>query len=243
MSLSRVARCCVGLSCLSLWAIPASAADLSKIDRTLAREPVYQSKPEYCLLVIGGQAQVARSRFWVVLDGETLYVDRNANGDLTEAGESALGRRENGAIRFEIPDLTEPDGKTKHTCLHVLRSEMGFAYIRVRVENGRSWWAGFDDLERLKFGDRPGDAPIVHFNGPRTFGLFRPKTLYRGPQDVVIRLNRLSIGTPGLGKGTFAALDVNQIPEPKRVQAEIEFPSSKEGGEPIKLTDRYRFNA
>ena len=30
---------------LSLFAVPAKAADLSKIDRTIAKEPTYKSKP------------------------------------------------------------------------------------------------------------------------------------------------------------------------------------------------------
>ena len=44
----------------------------------------YQSKsPKYALLIFGPEA---RTRIWLVLDGTTLYVDRNGNGDLTDAG-------------------------------------------------------------------------------------------------------------------------------------------------------------
>src|SRR5262249_8147594 len=59
-------------------------ADLTKIERTIAKEPAYKSKPKYCLLVFGPEA---KTRVWLVLDGDTLYVDRNGNGDLTETGE------------------------------------------------------------------------------------------------------------------------------------------------------------
>jgi hypothetical protein len=62
----------------------AEAADSTKIDRSIGREPVYKSTPKYCLLVFGAKAQ---DRVWLVLDGDTLYVDRNANGDLTDDGE------------------------------------------------------------------------------------------------------------------------------------------------------------
>jgi hypothetical protein len=68
---------------LLVWVGAAGAADLSKIDRTLKKEPNYQSKPKYCLLVFGKEAS---HRVWLVLDGDTLYVDRNGNGDLTEEG-------------------------------------------------------------------------------------------------------------------------------------------------------------
>jgi hypothetical protein len=65
------------------WASTAGAVDLSKIDRTIKKEPAYQSKPKYCLLVFGPEA---KQRVWLVLDGDTLYVDKNGNGDLTEVG-------------------------------------------------------------------------------------------------------------------------------------------------------------
>jgi hypothetical protein len=62
----------------------AHAADLAKLDRTIKKEPAYKGKPAYCLLVFGPEA---KNRVWLVLDGNTLYVDRNGNGDLTEEGE------------------------------------------------------------------------------------------------------------------------------------------------------------
>jgi hypothetical protein len=60
-------------------AVTARGADLTKIDRTIAREPAFQSKPAYCLLAFG---PAAKTRVWLVLDGDVLYVDRNGNGDL-----------------------------------------------------------------------------------------------------------------------------------------------------------------
>jgi hypothetical protein len=63
-----------------------------QIDRTVRKEPVYQSgSPGYCLLVFGPKAE---TRVWLVLDlvseptdpkGEkdVLYVDRDGDGDLT----------------------------------------------------------------------------------------------------------------------------------------------------------------
>src|SRR5262245_47600041 len=65
--------------------VTARGADLTKIDRTIAKEPAYESEsPSYGLLVFGPEA---KSRAWLVLDGDILYVDRNCNGDLTEEGE------------------------------------------------------------------------------------------------------------------------------------------------------------
>src|SRR3979490_2472906 len=79
-----IARILAALAWVALTSAPALAVDLSKIDRTIAREPVYKNKPKYCLLVFGPEA---KTKVWLVIDGDTLYVDRNGNGDLTEKGE------------------------------------------------------------------------------------------------------------------------------------------------------------
>jgi hypothetical protein len=71
------------LGTLLFWPALANAADLSKVDRTIKKEPAYKGKPRYCLLVFGPEAE---TRVWLVLDGDTLFVDRNGNGDLTEEG-------------------------------------------------------------------------------------------------------------------------------------------------------------
>src|SRR5262249_51302052 len=63
------------------------AADLTKIDRTIAKEPAYKGNPKYCLLVFGAEA---KTRVWLVLDGDVLHVDRNGNGDLSEAPKRCL---------------------------------------------------------------------------------------------------------------------------------------------------------
>jgi hypothetical protein len=86
-------------------ASPAVSADLSALDRQIKKEPVYSGKPRYCLLVFG---PAARDRVWVVQDGDTLYVDRNGNGDLSESGKRVPaakdGAKESG-YTFEAGDL------------------------------------------------------------------------------------------------------------------------------------------
>jgi hypothetical protein len=75
-----------GLSALLILALVPRVygTDLAKIDRTIKKEPAYRTKPRYCLLVFGPKGE---TRAWLVLDGDTLYIDRNGNGDLTEDGE------------------------------------------------------------------------------------------------------------------------------------------------------------
>src|SRR5262245_50021257 len=80
-------RAIIGLAILIPCAAVAWADDAVKIDRSIIKEPAYQSKsPKYCLLVFGPEA---KTRVWLVIDPDArlLYVDRNGNGDLTEKGE------------------------------------------------------------------------------------------------------------------------------------------------------------
>src|SRR5260370_42508812 len=56
---------------------------LDGIERKIIKEPKYVSSPRYALLVLGTKAE---SKVWLVEDGKTLYVDGNANGDLTDDG-------------------------------------------------------------------------------------------------------------------------------------------------------------
>ncbi len=74
--------------------VPAAAPmiELTKIDRTIHKEPAYRTKPRYALLVLGAKAE---TRMWLVIDGKTLYVDRNGNGDLTEKGEHISATKTN----------------------------------------------------------------------------------------------------------------------------------------------------
>src|SRR4051794_25720010 len=70
--------------------LTATAADLAKIERTIKKEPAYQSKePKYCLLVFGPEAE---TRVWLVVDDGAMYFDRNGNGDLTEEGKRVAGK-------------------------------------------------------------------------------------------------------------------------------------------------------
>jgi hypothetical protein len=91
----------------------AIAADLAAVDRRIEKEPKYAGQPRYCLLVFGRQA---KNRVWIVQDKDTLYVDRNGNGDLTEADEKVSAKKSSpgdgdGGRSFEVGEL-KVGGKT-----------------------------------------------------------------------------------------------------------------------------------
>src|SRR5262245_43351246 len=87
-------RLTLALGWLLLLPVAVSAAEQPKIDRTIKKEPAYQTKtPKYGLLVFGPEG---KDRVWLVHDGDTLYVDRNGSGDLTEPGEKIAAEKKAG---------------------------------------------------------------------------------------------------------------------------------------------------
>jgi hypothetical protein len=106
------------------------AAEPPKVERTIAKEPAYQTdKPGYALLTFG---PVAADRVWLVWDGPTLYVDRNGNGDLTEAGDKVAFEkpRPGWAVEqghaFQVGELTVGGRTHKGLAVNVAPLE-GFA--------------------------------------------------------------------------------------------------------------------
>src|SRR5205085_6147639 len=96
-------------------------AETPRMDRAIKKEPVYQTRaPKYGLLVFGPEG---KDRVWLVRDGDTLYVDRNGNGDLTESGEKVAAEKRPGrdpeeeGYAFDVGDLTV--GGRTHKGLHV----------------------------------------------------------------------------------------------------------------------------
>jgi hypothetical protein len=117
----------LGVALLSALTPPGSAGpavDLGKLERSIAREPAYRTKaPRYCLLVFGPEA---KTRVWLVRDGDTLYVDRNGNGDLTEPGEKVAAKkdpdRDSEAFghTFEAGEVQDGQRRHQHLFVHAL---------------------------------------------------------------------------------------------------------------------------
>jgi hypothetical protein len=239
----------------------AAAADLTNIERRIEREPAYQSKPKYCLLVFGPEA---KTRIWLVLDGDMLYVDRNGNGDLTEPGEKvaaekrkdrdpddrnytfAAGELRDGGkrhlnlfisvgdldrVKESLPEakvLLERDAHARQYNIWLEVEKPGYQGLGAggRIVQG----AGSDANGLLQFADRPQDAPIIHFGGPWTMGLYRPTTLWLDRTNNV----DLVFGTPGLGAGSFARVGYEGVvPDSLAPRIEITFPPRKPGEPPV----------
>src|SRR5690242_20240575 len=103
-----------GWACILLSAAMVRAADgpdLRDVERTAPKEPAYACRhPLYGLLAFGPTAQ---ARVWMVLDRskpnagpyDILYVDLDADGDLTGPGERLVGQVSGEEARFRLPGL------------------------------------------------------------------------------------------------------------------------------------------
>jgi hypothetical protein len=176
-----------GALLLVLGTAPAWGADLKQIPRTIARQPVYQSKaPKFCLLVFGPEAKF---RVWLVQDGGDYLIDNNGNGNLTEPGKRGRGNR----------TLTEPNGTTHKV---FVRHRPDGDRVLVWIGGKFRQYAGWNDEDPLRFADRPEDAPVIHFDGPLGIRFYNKPPVLAPNRQVEIDL---TVGTPGLGKGSFAA--------------------------------------
>jgi len=216
-------------------AAPAVAVDYAKIDRTIAKEPAYRTKaPKYCLLVFGPEA---KTRVWLVLDGEVLYADRNGDGDLTRKDArfpkkylrepvfqvGTIPPRPGGdSFSVEVKVNFESDGQDSYTIWCWPQPGKGF----LQRTNGV-----------LLFADRPKEAPVVHFGGPLTLTILdwhkplQPRQLVRGKD------NQLSIlvGTPVFGgkHEAFATVVQSFRGEKSFPIVAGEFPGKDSGAKPI----------
>jgi hypothetical protein len=235
------------------------ASDLDKIDCPLVKEPAYQSKnPKYALLVLGRQA---RTRIWLVLDGTTLYVDRNGNGDLTEDGEKVRGTKGGQAIpeedvyTFAVGELR--DGDRRHRNVTVIVTSLGAASetktaagsnahspsFRIRMEaeirgfegvtkDGRVVQLATGNNGSLQFADRPREAPILNFAGPLTVVVFDQQPPFRVNREMELYLG---LGTSGRGAGTFVYTAYEgAVPSAVYPRVEVAFPAQKPGEPPVK---------
>jgi hypothetical protein len=216
----------------TLATAPVSGADLTKIDRMIAKEPAYKSQPKYCLLVFGLEA---RTRIWLVLDGDVLYADRNGNGNLMDKDEQIGADRSyaDGAV-FHVGTISTPEQKVRHTGLKLSvplsppRAAGDAGNLSVTI-GGSRWYAPVK-----QFSDRPKDAPIIHFAGPLSFRIGeerdgKPPTLVIGKDTPLV----VFIGTRGLGNGAFAWCKADEAVPAFSLQAEIEAPSGTPGGKPL----------
>jgi hypothetical protein len=87
----------------------------------------------------------------------------------------------------------------------------------------------------LRFASSAKGAPVIHFNGPWSMGLQPGQQVLLGDKPTELKA---CVGTPGLGKGTFAAaVYEGLIRADAHPVAEVSFPG-KAGAKAVTLDKR-----
>ncbi len=113
--------------------------------------------------------------------------------------------------------------------------------LRVSVDvPGRGYQvAGTEDLRgNLAFADGPKDAPVVHLAGPLQLSLESFPAEESPPRDYIPII--AVVGTPGVGKGTFAVVAPTDGFKEGKFVCEATFKASRPDAKPIQL--RYVFD-
>lgn len=228
------------LTCLVL-ASPLLAADgpqvdYDKIDRSIGKQPQYQSaKPEYGLLLFGPRA---RLKVWLAIDGDTIYLDCDGDGDLTDDGE----RFEKEADCKDV-EITDPDGQARYviTGLRVYREKDSPPNVSVDIDiHGPLEYEQYCDLTLAA---TPDKAAIAHFHGPLTVG---SRTIaWKLPPDLTLEAREKPsdlyawIGTMGEKHGCWVVVrshdgDKCLFADGVRPKVTVEFPAKAAGAPTIR---------
>lgn len=252
----RRLRPILSLLVLVSGSLVAPAADLSKIERAIRKEPAYKGKPRYCLLVFGPEA---KQKVWMVVDDAHLYVDRDGDGDLTAPAERVVPppfTPDADTPYVERRDITAGDVLGgKHTALEVQQVRFVPNYVpksRAEAEEVRQVAAATPGGQvfgiSVAVAARLGLGRVRMTAGLDLRGVLRfagrpaeaPVVHFDGPfrlelvpgQELVHNGKPTSLycrlGTPGSGAGTFAAVtEPGLVPAEVHPVAELEFPGDR----------------
>jgi hypothetical protein len=241
MKTHRLLSVLVTIGCLAILRdVPAQTNVLVKIDRTLVKEPKYEATPKYSLLVLGSSGSV---KVWMVEDGRRLFVDRNANGDLTDDGPPIqpsnvrnMGALTPGRTRWDfnyLLDAITPADGSRHTRFDLRRWNYGdkedsyglSLSVADQLPVYAGWFGTFWSAKRET-------APVIHFGGPFTPKMLRAKELVIGPGQ---RRFSIALVNPGSGPGAESLLSIEALPKYLTPKLNIEWPTAA-GKTPVRTT-------
>ena len=224
------------------------------------KEPKYKNEPRYALLVFGPKRD---ERVWLVLDGTTLYVDRNGNGDLTEPDERLEPNNlKDGSNKFGNPgshthfDVFEftvragAGGTSKFRLQHWIRAkdfepqsdfdkQWHARWLKGRWENSTLWRleGRGQGQTPLLFMPKPADAQVAAFDGPLTFVVRLPEhqVLQRGTEsDLAFCIVVKGHPARGSEQQFYNPLSTKEVPEDAHLEVDVAFPAKTADGPPVR---------
>lgn len=221
--------------------------------------PKYQHLPKYALLAFGPNQE---TRVWLVLDGETLYVDCHGNGDLTapecrivaKQGEVKLGNPGfyKDIVSYQI-DLTHLKGTADSQLrLDLLRRDAQFVpKTPIDQQNQKQWienqWErgimnrtskhGKSAGTGLHFVTLPENTQVIQFDGPLSLAMkYGDKQIFErgsGGSDFPLHVGCIGrVCKNGTGL-SMSNLALGEVPEDLHLIATVEFPGKSLDAKPI----------
>jgi hypothetical protein len=201
-------------------AAPSGPIDFATVPRAIGKLPeLHAAKPLYGLFLFGAKGE---TRVWAVLDKsradapayDVLHLDVNANGDLTEAGESfaksAKDSSRDGGSTFTIGRFVQPGTPAEAPRVH---TDFSITSTSTRVSYRMSWNGGPvtmgcygpDAQSYGAFTDDPKTAPILvpGHDLPFQFETWLSSDLVRGHDNAF----KVFVGNRGSVKGAFTTVD------------------------------------
>ena len=220
------ASCCAPLFADETQALPDV---LGHINRTLIKEPKYESAPKYSLMVLGSSGDV---KVWMIEDGRRLFVDKNANGDLTDDGPpiKPSSMRNIGSNNWDFSyllDAITPTNGSRHINFQLRRWNYGESEdsygLSLSVDGQLPMYAGWFGTF---WSPQRETAPIIHFGGAFTPKLLRLKE--SNPFAIGSGRRRLSLGfiNPGSGAGAQSRLSIEALSRDLVPKLNIDWPTA-----------------
>ncbi|HEX6812145.1 MAG TPA: hypothetical protein VF384_11020 [Planctomycetota bacterium] len=207
-----------------------SSAALEALRKPPSAEPKYEGRPRYLLIALG---QPVHRAIWCVLDGTTLWVDRDGDRRLDAAKERFAPRVAKVKDHFiaethayDVGALPAVGASPAYTRLELELKQWNLEYevspdlaeVMDTLRANPSLRNPTVTLERAgkpeqfamtEFADAVATATVLHFDGPATWGLvenLKPDRLTAGQEYDF----EVSLGTPGLGAWSFVYTRSNE---------------------------------
>jgi hypothetical protein len=196
-------------------AVPAPI-DFAKVERRIGKLPQLGPAPRYGLYLFGVDGQ---TRVWAVLDQsdpkggvyDLLYLDANANGDLTEPGERFVGKPTKyageDACEFAIGTFAPPAGGAAHKDFTITWTLQFGVRFKMLWHGDKVTFGGYGPTKDTyaPFGESVAKAPVFvpGYDRPLAFESWMPDKLHPGKEGDV----EVFVGNRGDRTGAFSSVD------------------------------------
>jgi hypothetical protein len=226
----------VTIHCGPAIADDSSASSTNEItERKPHKEPRYDSVPKYAVMTLGTSS---KTTVWMVEDGKRLFVDKNANSDLTDDGPpiepSDVRDLGNGQqdFNYELDAIVSIEG-SRHTTFGLRRWNYGDKVdsygLSINVDDRTPMYAGWFGTF---WSSKPESTPSIPFGGPLTPKLLRAKEITITPtaQRMSLAFMNLEAEAGAVSRLSIEALNRSVVP-----RLTIAWPTAN-GETPLKTT-------